>query len=294
MSFPELGVRGPSRRDQDAARTTLAGRQSAASYTAFREAHQPAGGSRIPGSPKLGPGSSLGPCPTRTPTPPAPSTGPHGLLSFIDASPSPYHAARSAAARLSDDGFVLLDETDAWPSRARALRRGAGRQSRGLGSQGRERPVAGVPPHRRPHRQSEPADQASPGHAAAAAIASSASRCTAASCSTAGSTATSACRVECRCATAGVRSTREFRRRPAAAAGPAARDPPRPGRQRRAEAQPPAAPRAGVGPRPARRGRVPPLSRQGARRHRGRGADVGRHAPRPHAVDACSASTTSS
>ncbi len=43
-----------------------------------------------------------------------PTRGARGLLSFIDASPSPYHAVRSAAARLVDDGFVILDETDAW------------------------------------------------------------------------------------------------------------------------------------------------------------------------------------
>jgi aspartyl aminopeptidase len=43
-----------------------------------------------------------------------PTRGVRGLLSFIDASPSPYHATRSAAVRLADDGFVILDETDAW------------------------------------------------------------------------------------------------------------------------------------------------------------------------------------
>ena len=38
------------------------------------------------------------------------------LLTFIDASPSPFHACANAAARLEDAGFTRVDETDAWPS----------------------------------------------------------------------------------------------------------------------------------------------------------------------------------
>jgi aspartyl aminopeptidase len=36
------------------------------------------------------------------------------LLGFIDASPTPYHAVSNLAAQLDEDGFMLLDERDAW------------------------------------------------------------------------------------------------------------------------------------------------------------------------------------
>ena len=38
------------------------------------------------------------------------------LLTFIDASPSPFHACATAAARLDAAGFTRLAETDEWPS----------------------------------------------------------------------------------------------------------------------------------------------------------------------------------
>ena len=38
-----------------------------------------------------------------------------GLCEFIDASPSPFHACRTAAERLRDAGFAELSEGDAWP-----------------------------------------------------------------------------------------------------------------------------------------------------------------------------------
>lgn len=38
-----------------------------------------------------------------------------GLLEYIDASPSPFHACREAARRLVDAGFTELTETDPWP-----------------------------------------------------------------------------------------------------------------------------------------------------------------------------------
>lgn len=38
----------------------------------------------------------------------------HALTDFIDAAPSPYHAAREVAARLQAAGFTALDELDAW------------------------------------------------------------------------------------------------------------------------------------------------------------------------------------
>ncbi|HEV3227731.1 MAG TPA: M18 family aminopeptidase [Acidimicrobiales bacterium] len=41
------------------------------------------------------------------------------LMSFIDASPSPFHACANAAARLEATGFGALDETDPWPPDAR-------------------------------------------------------------------------------------------------------------------------------------------------------------------------------
>src|SRR5262249_16513916 len=43
-----------------------------------------------------------------------------GLCSYVDASPSPFHACAEAAARLETRGFSRLEETEAWP-------RGAGR-----------------------------------------------------------------------------------------------------------------------------------------------------------------------
>lgn len=38
----------------------------------------------------------------------------HDLLAFIDASPSPYHAAANAAARLEEAGFVRVDPAGTW------------------------------------------------------------------------------------------------------------------------------------------------------------------------------------
>src|SRR4051794_36782727 len=58
-------------------------------------------------------------------TPLSPVTG---LLAFLDASPSPYHAVASAAARLDAAGFRPVDETDAWdgaPPRAYLVRDGS-------------------------------------------------------------------------------------------------------------------------------------------------------------------------
>ncbi|ROR65314.1 M18 family aminopeptidase [Agrococcus jenensis] len=40
------------------------------------------------------------------------------LASFVDASPSSYHAAAEVARRLQDAGFAALDEADAWPEAA--------------------------------------------------------------------------------------------------------------------------------------------------------------------------------
>ncbi|MDG4665535.1 M18 family aminopeptidase [Mycobacterium sp. 236(2023)] len=41
---------------------------------------------------------------------------PQGLCKFIDASPSPFHACRTAADRLLAAGFTELSESDAWPA----------------------------------------------------------------------------------------------------------------------------------------------------------------------------------
>jgi aspartyl aminopeptidase len=38
------------------------------------------------------------------------------MLTFIDASPSPFHACATAAARLGSAGFTVLDEADEWPT----------------------------------------------------------------------------------------------------------------------------------------------------------------------------------
>src|SRR6185436_18506274 len=43
-----------------------------------------------------------------------------GLLDFIDASPTPYHAVNEAARRLEAAGFVRLDETSSWQLRPAA------------------------------------------------------------------------------------------------------------------------------------------------------------------------------
>lgn len=39
-----------------------------------------------------------------------------GLAAFVDDSPSPFHVCRTVAAALEEDGFVRLDETQAWPT----------------------------------------------------------------------------------------------------------------------------------------------------------------------------------
>src|SRR3954453_14692194 len=42
------------------------------------------------------------------------------LLAVIDASPSPFHACATAAARLDAAGYARLDEADGWPASTRA------------------------------------------------------------------------------------------------------------------------------------------------------------------------------
>ncbi|OBK79953.1 M18 family aminopeptidase [Mycobacterium sp. 1164985.4] len=44
------------------------------------------------------------------------AASPQSLCEFIDASPSPYHACETAAARLRDAGFRELAEADTWPT----------------------------------------------------------------------------------------------------------------------------------------------------------------------------------
>ena len=39
-----------------------------------------------------------------------------GLCTYVDASPSPFHACAQAAHRLEAAGFRRLLETDAWPA----------------------------------------------------------------------------------------------------------------------------------------------------------------------------------
>ena len=45
-----------------------------------------------------------------------PDTEANGLIDFIDASPSPFHACAQAAARLTEAGFAEVAETDAFPT----------------------------------------------------------------------------------------------------------------------------------------------------------------------------------
>lgn len=40
------------------------------------------------------------------------------LISFVDASPTPFHACETAAARLTEAGFTAVDPRDAWPTAA--------------------------------------------------------------------------------------------------------------------------------------------------------------------------------
>ena len=55
--------------------------------------------------------------PDQDAVPERPDHGARGLLSFIDASPSPYHAVRSAADPVwPTTDSSLLDETEAWPT----------------------------------------------------------------------------------------------------------------------------------------------------------------------------------
>src|SRR3954453_11607378 len=41
-----------------------------------------------------------------------------GLMGFVDASPSPFHVARTAAGLLAADGFVEVDEAEPFPTEA--------------------------------------------------------------------------------------------------------------------------------------------------------------------------------
>ena len=114
------------------------------------------------------------------------------LLAFIAASPSPYHAVATAAARLEAAGFKPLDEAEAWDDVA------GGRYVVRGGALVAWRMPTGTPPHT-PFRivgahTDSPNLRLKPHPTPAApAGASSPSRSTAARCSTRGSTATSAC-----------------------------------------------------------------------------------------------------
>ena len=46
---------------------------------------------------------------------PSPRAEAEGLIEFIDASPSPYHACAAASAMLRRAGFTPLAKTDSWP-----------------------------------------------------------------------------------------------------------------------------------------------------------------------------------
>ena len=124
-----------------------------------------------------------------------------GLIDFVDASPSPFHAVLTAAGLLEADGYVEVDETEPFPTEPGRyyLVRGG---SLVAWSTAGPAPSSGavVPDRRRSHRQPEPADQAEPrpGPRRLAAAGRGVLRRPAAR--RPGWTATSACRDASRCA----------------------------------------------------------------------------------------------
>ena len=227
-------------------------------------------------------GADWGACP---PTPPT------TCCAFIAASPSPYHAVATAAARLDAAGFKPLDEADAWDdvSGGHYIVRGgalvAWRVPDGL-ARPRAVPGRSAPTPTRPTCGSSPTPTP-----AAPAGASSPSRSTAARCSTRGSTATSGSRAGSCCATgrcASCSSTGRWPRVPQLAIH-LDRDVNERGlRPRQA-----GAPHAGLGPRAGDRGRPGRLRGRRARARRRRHRRLRPDAPRPHAAALASASTTS-
>ena len=128
-----------------------------------------------------------------------------GLIDYVDASPTPFHACEQAAARLAAEGFTEVDETEPWPTepgRHYLVRGGSliawdttGAHGAGAG------PAAGfrvVGAHTdSPNLRIKP----NPDHRGPAGSCSGSSR-TAASSSAPGSTVTSASRAGSRCAAA--------------------------------------------------------------------------------------------
>ena len=88
-----------------------------------------------------------------------------GLIDFLKASPTPFHATASLAQRLEAAGYKRLDERDAWPvqphGRYYVTRNDSSIIAIKLGKRpsARRRPASG----RRPHRQPLPARQTQPG-----------------------------------------------------------------------------------------------------------------------------------
>ena len=162
------------------------------------------------------------------------------FASFIQASPSSFHAAAEAARRL-DGGRLHAPRRDRRVAdRARAALRRPRRRRDRVDPAGRRLADHAVPHRRRAHRLPRLQAQAEAHDRHATAGCRPASRSTAARSSTPGSTATSSSPV--------ASSTRDGADAPRAhrpaPAHPPARDPPRPGRQRRgAQARPAAAPR---------------------------------------------------
>jgi aspartyl aminopeptidase len=87
-----------------------------------------------------------------------------GLIDFVDASPTPFHACEQAAARLGEAGFTEVVETERLAVRSGPPLAGARRLPRRLGqhgrTRGRRRTGRRLPGRGRPHRQPEPPAQA--------------------------------------------------------------------------------------------------------------------------------------
>ena len=86
-----------------------------------------------------------------------------GLIDFLKASPTPFHATASLARRLEAAGYRRLDERDAWHTETGGRYYVTRNDSSLIAIRlGRRSPWKRLPPGRRAHRQPLPAGQAEP------------------------------------------------------------------------------------------------------------------------------------